>query len=358
MADRTFDVAIIGGGAAGSATAISLVQLGVPSVCIIEKSDFVSLRAGETIPPDTNLLLSELGADQAFARQGHLPCYGSHSLWGSPQLGHNDYLTSPYGHGWHIDRVRFDAMLLDQAVACGVVHIKGTCTDVNVRGDRIGSVVAAEDRIKAGTFVDATGRNAVLLRSMGIVPEYNDQQTVVWAQFSQTDASMGKSTWLEAAPNGWWYAAALPGNRSVVALGTDPRLAKAGGMYNLRQWAAALTGTTLVAPKLQNARLLTDSFHITASHSYCATRVAGENWIAVGDAACGFDPLSSAGIYKALKSGQSAARAITKTDTRTYATQTRADYGGYLEKRNELYQAEKRWAHSSFWAKRHAVQMA
>jgi hypothetical protein len=37
-------------------------------------SGFTTARVGETIPPDANLLLSELGFDQAFARQGHLPC--------------------------------------------------------------------------------------------------------------------------------------------------------------------------------------------------------------------------------------------------------------------------------------------
>ncbi|WP_083098945.1 NAD(P)/FAD-dependent oxidoreductase [Pseudophaeobacter leonis] len=133
MTGLQFEVAIIGGGPAGSAAALALQQRGVTSICIVEPSDFTQARVGETIPPDANLVLSQLGVDQAFARQDHLPCYGSHSLWGSHRLGHNDFLTSPYGTGWHLDRVRFDKMLLDQAVAGGGLRITAHCAFVAYR---------------------------------------------------------------------------------------------------------------------------------------------------------------------------------------------------------------------------------
>lgn len=367
MTGLQFEVAIIGGGAAGSAAALALQQHGVTSICIVEPSGFTTARVGETIPPDANLLLSELGVDQAFARQGHLPCYGSHSLWGSPQLGHNDYLTSPYGNGWHLDRVQFDKMLLEQAVAGGAQRITEACDFVAVQGGRVSSVTAGRQEIRAGMFIDATGRRAVVRRAMGGSHrfhdrklencqlegrQFDDSQTVIWAMFCLPEAAFGHSTWLEAAPNGWWYAAEVPGGAAVVALGTDPKLAKAGGVYKMHSWAAALSGTTLIAPRLQQARLRPDSFQITASHSYRAARVVGENWLAVGDAACAFDPLSSAGIYKALVNGQDAARAICDGSSLSYAKRIHQDYETYLIKRAELYQAEQRWAEMPFWAQR------
>ncbi len=353
MVKQVFDVAILGGGAAGSAAALTLLQAKGCSVCIIEHSDFNEPRIGETIPPDTNLLLSELAVDKAFAEQGHLPCYGSHSLWGSNRLGHNDFLTSPYGHGWHLDRTRFDRMLLEQAVALGAKWINEDCVGVQCTGDDIDHVKTRNSTVKARHYIDATGRKAVLLRSLGIVHKFNDKQAVIWARFETTAGHLGKSTWLEAAPNGWWYAAEVPGNSAIVALGTDPRLAKAGGVYQIPGWAVALSGTQLIAPKLQSAKLVPGSFGITSSHSYIAERIAGENWLAVGDAASAFDPLSSAGIHKALLTGQLAARALVNENSQQYADRVRAEYQVYLGKRRDLYRSETRWPDRDFWTARH-----
>jgi flavin-dependent dehydrogenase len=212
--------------------------------------------------------------------------------------------------------------------------------------------MAGRQQIQAGMFIDATGRSAVLLRAMGGTQNFDDRQTVIWARFALPGAGFGNSTWLEAAPNGWWYAAEVPGGAAVVALGTDPKLAKAGGVYKIHSWAAALSGTALIAPRLKQARVLPDSFRITASHSYRAARIVGENWLAVGDAACAFDPLSSAGIYKALVNGQEAARAICDGHWGPYENRIHQDYEAYLIKRAELYQAEQRWSESAFWAQR------
>jgi hypothetical protein len=175
-------------------------------------------------------------------------------------------------------------------------------------------------------LIDATGRRAVSLRAMGGTHHFDDCQTLIWARFCLPSTSLGHSTWLEAAPSGWWYA--------------------------------ALPSTTLIAPRLKQARLQPESFQITASRSYRAARVVGENWQTVGDAACAFDPLSSAGIFKALVNGQDAARAICDEAAGSHAKRIHQDYETYLIKRAELYQAEQRWAEMPFWALLAAAQGA
>jgi len=326
---ETFDIAILGGGAAGSAAALTLLATGA-RVCVIEASDFSEVRVGETIPPDANALLFDLGVHADFLEQGHLPCYGSHSLWGSTQLGHNDFLTSPHGHGWHLDRARFDRWLLDRAVAAGARRVVAEGR-AQARADRVMTLSAGGEEIGADWFVDATGRNGALARACGATRRHHDRQTVIWARFQVSEGALGNSTWLESAPYGWWYAAELPGGEAVIALGADPHVAKAEGLYDLRRWATALTGTNLIAPKIARARLVPDSFRITASHGYLTDRVVGENWLAVGDAASAFDPLSSAGIYKALATGKRAARAILEGDTEPYRGFVRDSYAQYLE---------------------------
>jgi len=350
MPERFFDALVLGGGAAGSAAALTLLQLGAESVGILEPSDFSEPRIGETIPPDTNELLYTLGVQPAFVSQNHLPCYGSHSLWGSRQLGHNDFLTSPFGHGWHLDRAGFDKMLLEQAVSRGTTRITAKATAIVTDAGRIAAVCAGGDSIIANWYLDATGRSAMLSRACGVKRHIDDKQVVIWMRFRVNDGSLGNATWLESAPYGWWYCAELPDGEAIVALGTDPRLAKSDGLYDMRNWAVTLAGTDLIAPRIARARMVADSFRVTASHSYLTRKVCGPNWIAVGDAASAFDPLSSAGVYKALSTGRRAARAIkSKEAMDDYQTHVENDFHNYLQAKAELYAAESRWVQHPFW---------
>ncbi|MEH6405603.1 MAG: tryptophan 7-halogenase [Sneathiella sp.] len=360
MIDQSFDVAIIGGGAAGSAAALSLLQAGMESVCIVERSNFSEQRIGETIPPDANDLLHKLGVQKAFAAQQHLPCYGSHSLWGDRQLGHNDFLVSPYGHGWHLDRASFDKMLLDQATSRGATLIAGDCTSIDVKGDRVSRVKVEGDstegsRIEANWFIDATGRGGLLTRACGANRLFDDSLTVIWTRFRVADRLLGNATWLEAAPYGWWYGAELPGGEAIIALGTDPHVAKSQGFYDLRAWVAALLDTDLIAPQIASAQIIPGSFRVTSSHSYITDKIAGANWIGVGDAVSAFDPLSSAGIYKALSTGLRAADTIAHqgaTSVGAYQKYVKDTYREYLGVKADLYAAEGRWTDLPFWQKK------
>lgn len=361
MTGHPFNIIIIGGGAAASAAALTFLQAGETSIYIIERSDFSEQRIGETIPPDTNYFLHELGVQNAFASQKHLPCYGSRSLWGSPRLGHNDFLTSPYGNGWHLNRVMFDKMLLEQAVAKGANRITGHCTSVETEEDKITSVRVNGTQIMANWYLDATGREAILSRAGGAKRIFNDTQAVVWARFYIKDHSLSNVTWLESVPYGWWYGAELPYGEAIIALGTDPHIAKSMGLQNIQAWAMALSETNMIAPQIYNATIIPDSFRITASHSFLTNKIAGQNWIAIGDAASTFDPLSSAGIYKALSTGRRAAQAIIqsdKTSISSYQQYVSESYVNYTKTKAELYAGEKRWLEHPFWKKRAIIEVA
>lgn len=351
------DILILGGGAAGSAAAITLLQQDPDvRVTLTEPSDFTAPRVGETIPPDANLLLRELGVEQTFRAAGHLPCHGSHSLWGSDQIGHNDFLVNPHGHGWHLDRAAFDAMLLGAAERAGARVLRSMAKDIVVRDNKIASVTVDGTPITARHYIDATGRNAILLRALGVTRDEGERLSVLWTRFQTVDDSLSHSTWLESGPHGWWYAAQLPGNVAIVALGTDPAIAKDRRATTLPGLLLALTETQMIAPRLTTAKVIHDSFQITTARAYLSTRVAGENWIAVGDAASAFDPLSSAGIYKALLTGQLAARAILSGDPSPYTARVAEDYHAYQAMLDHLYSSETRWSDYPFWAARKVVK--
>jgi flavin-dependent dehydrogenase len=350
---QTYDVIIIGGGAAGSATALHLCSQGA-RVCILEPSSFTQHRIGETIPPDTNVLLKELRVWEQFVADEHLPCYGSHALWGSDTLGHNDFITSPHGCGWHMDRSRFDRMLLSQAKAKGASIIRQPASTIQLSGDQVASIGLADgSSVKADMVVDASGRKTLLSRRLGIKRDFTDRQVTLYARFDCPIEDLSHSTWLEAVHYGWWYAAAVPGKQVVVALGTRPEVAKSLQLSKPSRWASALSASKIIAPKLANAKFRADSLGVTASQSYRVKRATGKNWLAVGDAASAFDPLSSAGIYKALLTGRLAARAINASSRAQglaiYQQHLDNDYKQYLSHRQEMYDQENRWPDAFFW---------
>src|SRR3979409_1478164 len=114
------DVVVIGGGPAGSATALGLSREG-HSVAIIERSDYKNTRVGETLPPSVRRLLTDLGLWDKFVADTHSASAGICSVWGQSDVRENDFILNPYGMGWHVDRSRFDRMLAEAAEKEGAV---------------------------------------------------------------------------------------------------------------------------------------------------------------------------------------------------------------------------------------------
>ena len=139
-------VLVIGAGTAGTAASIFLRQKGV-AVVLAERSAVPGPTAlpkiGESLPPDGRTLLEELDVLEQFERGPHLPCHGNKSYWHSSTPQYHDFLQHPAGHGWHLDRLTFDRMLLDKAIELGG-------TDEGPPGERM-------DNFYAGYFRDLDG---------------------------------------------------------------------------------------------------------------------------------------------------------------------------------------------------------
>ena len=77
----------------------------------------------------------------------------------------------------------------------------------------------------------------------------------------------------------------------------------------------------------------------------------GDGWLAAGDAAASFDPLSSQGILTAVLMGAEVARGI--DDTPAFAARYQAIVAEYETQRLAIYRREERWPDAPFWARRH-----
>ena len=124
MKQESVQVAVLGGGTAGSALALLLARAGV-SVLVIEEGTASGWKIGEGLPPSAKMVLERLGVWERFVADGHLASHGNRSVWGSEQAVDYDFLYDRHGSGWHLDRSAFDEMLAAVSVEAGVVRLEG-----------------------------------------------------------------------------------------------------------------------------------------------------------------------------------------------------------------------------------------
>ena len=373
LAGSRHSVVIVGGGVAGCATAIALSRRGVAGVAVAEMQPRATWRIGEAIPPAGNRVLRGLGLWEDFLAQGHLPSAGSCASWGKPELGYNDFLLDMQGKGWHLDRAAFDAMLTDAVLARGAELVRGHRLRAAERG-RDGTHLlsfegddGARTRIVADFLVDATGIAAGAVRRLGVARNQIDCLAVVSAVFDLAEPdAVPSQTLLEACEDGWWYVAKLPGRRLIAALAVEPNRRRRFG--EIGAWMAALRASRHVARWLERGKAaLADGCMLTTALAPSAilSRVVGDRWLAVGDAASAYDPVTAQGIVKALCDGEAAADAIAAyfsgagdAPLLAYQDGVFARFRDYVRLRQQLYGRERRWPQAPFWQNRLALSRA
>ena len=343
--ERRYDVVIAGGGPAGCATAIALARRGVTNVLLADAARPDGRRIGESIPPDARLLLHRLGVLRRFLDDAHEPCPGSCSSWGADDLGYNDFVFNPLGNGWHLDRRRFDAMLLDGVIARGI-EVRNARLDVR-------------HPPPARFIVDTTGSDAVVARSRGARRVFVDRLICVYGFLESSDAArLSRLTMLEAVADGWWYAARVPNGEIVVAFASDAETIRRLDATQLASWRALLAKTQHLAPALADCAFIEGTLRSSHAPSFILDRCAGEDWLAAGDAASAYDPISAGGIYKALDDGLRAGDAIAMALTgdasalEAYHGSVAVRFAQYVANRNYFYSIERRFPDSEFWARR------
>jgi flavin-dependent dehydrogenase len=352
----SFDVAVLGGGPAGSAASIELAMHG-RKVLLLEQTTYDDARVGETLAPQAMPWLRRLGIPDALASVPHVPAPRVVRLWEEPKLLASPLVSGDESHGWHIDRPRFDGLLADAAERAGAVVRRGaTARSCEKGGDDRWRVqmdfAGRRATVEARWVFDATGRRSWLSRRLGVRPRAVDR-LVGLLGYGGPRASRDPALFVEATPAGWWYSAPLPGERAVAAFMTDGDLLPRDGRDASSFWEEQRKRSLVIAhlhPPVSRVR-------IVVARTVAPTTLAGDGWLAVGDAAMGFDPLLGLGICQALASGWSAARAVLEAGaegsaTTGYRAWSESQYADYLAQRRRAYGSITRWPHSPFWTRR------
>jgi flavin-dependent dehydrogenase len=358
-----FDIVIVGAGPAGSAAALAVRQVASDlDVLLIEAAPAARPRIGEVLPAAGFAILHRLGVAEAVAPACR-PAPGLASAWGGDGVVERPALLSARGADQHLDRGRFDH-LLAEAASVGVEFRRGAAvtgaTPVETGWEL---ALGPEERVRTRFVIWATGRRRAFLRPVGGRQRHFDRLVGYLHYFVEAPGGDPR-TLLEAAADGWWYAAALPGGVRGIGFMTDADLGRRLGLTDPAVWRAQLADTALLARGCDPAAEFLRT-EVSAAGSSLIEPVCGPGWIAAGDAASMFEPLASHGIAKALRSGCFAAYAAADAlagrgdaALARYAGLIRGEFAAYRTTLAGHYAAERRWADRPFWARRHLAVAA
>jgi flavin-dependent dehydrogenase len=364
-----WDAVIAGAGPAGAITALVLARRGY-RVLLLDSRTEARWKIGETLPPAGIALLRRLELADLLEADGHRKSYGNRSAWGGDDLVDADFIFDPAGYGWQLDRRSFETRLVECARQAGA-HVLRGCELLEANPDSSSWMLTGHNA--SGAFVvrstwvaDATGRCSRLARHLGARRRILDTQVCVYAVFSSLKVAAGEDqdarTTIEAAPEGWWYTALMPSGYRTVAYLTDADLIRQSQWRSADWFLEAVARTKHLSKLLKRfGYTLNGAPRLTSAQSARLDRYVGSRWIALGDAAFCFDPLSSRGIFNAVYTGQAGGEVIANAISGDplavvkYAESLENIWHVYVHQRWHYYRSETRWRTRSFWSRRIAA---
>ena len=330
-----FDVAIIGGGPAGT-TVGSLLRKYNPklNILILEREKFPRDHVGESQLPLVCRILNEIGVWDSVEAAGFPVKIGGTYRWGTtddlwdfeflpggkfdPAPRPAKYEGQRTSTAFQVDRAIYDDILLShsQKLGCTVRQESGVKTVLRT-GDHVDGLLLSDGTtVTAKHYVDASGNSGILRRAMEVEVDYpsNLQNIAIWnywqnADWATTIGVGGTRVQILSQKIGWIWFIPLGPERTSIGLIVPASYYKEQGKSPQELYMEAVKGDKIVS-KLTASATPEEVVRTTKDWSFVADRLTGDNWFLAGECAGFADPILSAGMSLAQSGAREVAYAI------------------------------------------------
>ena len=314
MNTAMYDVAIIGGGPAGSIAAALLARAG-RRVIVFEREKFPRFHIGESLLPFSMKAFTRLGLHEKFLRAGFMKKFGGEIVGACSETGTKFYFKDGYrsqtDHAYQVTRGDFDKVLLDHAAECGAeVHEQTSVDQVEFSKEDVELGVrsnGSSHSIRARYVIDASGRTSVLGRQFKIKKTYDHLQKLsIFAHYDsvwRAEGIDGTLTVLIRAIDRWFWLIPIAADRTSVGVVLDSETFRKSKLSAGEFLDQALAQQPIIAKRMTDARRVSQVY-VEADFSYRSARLHGDRWLLAGDAAGFIDPIFSSGVFLAVFSGE------------------------------------------------------
>jgi flavin-dependent dehydrogenase len=390
MAQADFEVGIIGGGPGGSVAASYLAKAGIKCV-VLEREIFPREHVGESLVPASTRALKDIGFIDKMDAAGFVRKYGAvwtastkgvydvdfngmgddvhpqakgkivqhkHTLNDVPEecradirFGEREQPGVDRNYTWHVDRAKFDLLLLQHAQKLGATVYEGIrAQQVDFSDPTMPKIKFSMGRkpmdLNVRVVIDASGRQTFLGNQLKL--KNNDavfDQYAIHTWFDNYDrrifakAKNGEEhedyIYIHFLPltNTWVWQIPISATATSIGVVTQKRnFAKSKESREQFFWEAVGSRPDL-HDALKAAKQLRP-FKDEGDYSYAMSQICGDGFAMIGDAARFVDPIFSSGVSIAMTSANLATQSIIKAAQNggVYTQQSFADYQNIMRR--------------------------
>jgi flavin-dependent dehydrogenase len=320
-APEVCDVAVIGGGPAGSTAATLLARRGY-KVIALEKAHHPRFHIGESLLPMNLPVFERLGVLDKVRALGVFKLgadFPANNERGYSTYAFSRAIGASPPHSYQVWRQDFDKMLFDHARESGADTREGQqVVKVEQKNPRESVLEVQTDdgreyRIQARYVVDASGREAFVASKNKLRRKNSQHQSAaIFSHFRGAEPRPGEDAGnisIYRFEHGWMWMIPLPDGVMSIGAVCRPEYLKQRKGGSSEFLLETLNKNADLGRRIANAELAGE-VRVTGNYSYDATQMGGPGWILVGDAFAFLDPVFSSGVFLAMSGAEQAAAVV------------------------------------------------